>query len=88
MKRRLLLAALALTVIATDSQAGPFRRRAQTAYQPSYQPSYQSAYQPYSSAPYAAPSGEYTATSYYTPATSSDGVVTGEASIATPVAGS
>ena len=36
---RYLLAALALTAIATDSEAGPFRRRAQPAYQPTYQSS-------------------------------------------------
>lgn len=46
---RSLLAALALTAAATDSEAGPFRRRAQPTSQPSYQPApqptYQSAYQ-------------------------------------------
>lgn len=61
---RYLLAALALTVIATDSEAGPFRRRAQSAYQPTYQPVYESV----PSAPSAAsPSGEYVTS--YTPAT-------------------
>lgn len=35
---RSLLAALALTAAATDSEAGPFRRRAQPTSQPSYQP--------------------------------------------------
>ena len=72
MTHRLLLAALALTVVATESEAGPLRRRAQTAYQPTYQ----SAYQPYSYAPYSAdPSASGYVTSYYTPATTpSDGV--------------
>src|SRR5919109_3470726 len=37
MKFRCLLAALALTVMATDSMAGPSRRRAQPVYQPTYQ---------------------------------------------------
>ena len=41
MTMRYLLAALALTAIATDSEAGPFRRRAQSAYQPTYQPVYE-----------------------------------------------
>lgn len=52
---RFLIAALALTILATDSEAGPFRRRAQPAYQsPSYVPAV------------AIPAGEYV--SYYTPA--------------------
>jgi hypothetical protein len=38
---RSLLAGLALATVATDSEAGPFRRRAQPAYQPTYQPVYQ-----------------------------------------------
>jgi hypothetical protein len=72
MSHRLLLAALALTVVATDSEAGPLRRRAQTAY---YQPTYQSAYQPYSYAPsYSDPSASGYVTSYYTPAATTDGV--------------
>jgi len=64
MKFRLLLAALALAIIATDSQAGPFRRRAQSAYQPTYQqPVYESpTYTPSA----VAPSGEYVTN--YTPA--------------------
>lgn len=37
MKFRYLLAALALTTAATDSMAGPWRRRAQPSYQPTYQ---------------------------------------------------
>ena len=41
MTMRYLLAALALTAIATDSEAGPFRPRAQSAYQPTYQPVYE-----------------------------------------------
>jgi hypothetical protein len=54
MKLRYLLAALALTTAATDSMAGPFRRRAQ----PVYQQSYQQAYQPASSSPtYMPPAG-------------------------------
>jgi hypothetical protein len=52
MKLRYLLAALALTTAATDSMAGPFRRRAQ----PVYQQSYQQAYQPASSSPTYMPS--------------------------------
>lgn len=52
MKLRYLLAALALTIAATDSMAGPFRRRAQ----PVYQPSYQQAYQPASPSPTYMPS--------------------------------
>src|SRR5438874_4739618 len=39
---RSLIAALALAAAATDSQAGPFRRHAQPAYQPTYQPAYRS----------------------------------------------
>lgn len=45
---RFLLCAVALTTIATGSEAGPLRR----SYQPSYQPSYQSSYKPvYQSSP-------------------------------------
>jgi hypothetical protein len=51
MKFRCLIATLALTIVATDSLAGPFRRRAQPSYQPTYQgtyqPSYPSSYPPY-----------------------------------------
>jgi len=76
MMHRYLLAALALTAAATDSEAGPFRRHAQPAYQSSYQPVYQSpTYLPptvtpageyvTSYTPSAAPAGEYT--SGYTP---------------------
>jgi hypothetical protein len=43
---RSLLAGLALAVVATDSEAGPFRRSARSAYIPAYQPVYQPAYQP------------------------------------------
>src|SRR5262245_7940693 len=65
MTHRLLLAALALTVVATDSEAGPLRRRAQTAYQPTYQ----SASQPSAYAPYADTTASGYVTSYYSPAT-------------------
>jgi hypothetical protein len=65
---RSLIAALALTAVATDSEAGPLRRRAQPVYQPSY-PSYS----------YAPPAPvEYV--SNYTPAATGDsaaGVVVG-----------
>ena len=64
MTSRFLLAALALTVITTDSEAGPLRR----GYQPAYQPAYQSpAYTPYA----AAPVGGYatSSTPAYTPGT-------------------
>src|SRR5689334_14758887 len=43
---RSLLAGLALTTAATVSEAGPFRRHAQPAFQPSYQPAYQPTDQP------------------------------------------
>src|SRR5688572_29472905 len=46
MLSRSLLAALALTTAATDSEAGPFRRRAQPTYQSSWQPAYQPTNQP------------------------------------------
>ena len=63
MNFRYLLAAFALTAIATDSEAGPLRRHAQPAYQPTYQPVYES----YPSAPSAVtPTGEYVVS--YTPA--------------------
>jgi hypothetical protein len=45
MMHRCLLTALALALLATDSDAGPLRRRIQSTYQPSYQPSYQPVYQ-------------------------------------------
>src|SRR5262245_3989615 len=61
---RSLLAALALTSVAPDSQAGPFRRRAQSTYQSSWQPAYRPSYQEV----YGSPS--------YTPTTvTSDGVI-------------
>ena len=89
MTHRFLLAALALSVIATDSEAGPRRRGAQpTYYQPTYQPAYQPSYQPtYQSPTYSpssvTPAGEYAA--YYTPA-ASDGVSTADYTpAATPV---
>jgi uncharacterized protein YkwD len=56
MKLRYLLAALALTTAATDSMAGPFRRRAQPVYQQSYPQAYQPASQPTSSSPTYLPS--------------------------------
>jgi len=46
MRFRSLLAGLALATVATDSEAGPFRRYARQGNQPSYQPAYQPAYQP------------------------------------------
>jgi uncharacterized protein YkwD len=52
MKLRYMLAALALTTAATDSMAGPFRRRTQ----PVYQQSYQQAFQPASTLPTYMPS--------------------------------
>jgi hypothetical protein len=56
MKFRLLLAAFALTAVATDSEAGPFRRRAPV----------QPAYQPYSyPQPAATPAGGYTTAGEY-----------------------
>ncbi|SRR5581483_6572058 len=52
---RSLLAGLALTAAATDSDAGPFRRHAQPGYLPSYPPAYlptgQPVYQPPTVAP-------------------------------------
>src|SRR4029077_5254922 len=48
------LAALALAVLTPASQAGPFRRYYQPAYQPYYQPTYQSYYQPVYESPIAA----------------------------------
>jgi hypothetical protein len=63
MKFRYLLAALALTTAATDSMAGPWRRRTQPVYQPSYQQGYQS---PTYAPPAVSPNGEYV--SYYAPA--------------------
>jgi hypothetical protein len=82
MKVRYLLAALALTTAATDSEAGPLRRRAQPVYQPVYRP----AYQPYASGPVVttptAPGGEYV--SNYTPTvTTSSGVVINSTSVVT-----
>src|SRR5688500_2953962 len=73
---RFLIAAFALTV-ATDVEAGPFRRRAQQAtYQPTYPSAYQPAYQPvgqaYPSLPVTAPAGEYVAS--YTPAVAASDV--------------
>jgi uncharacterized protein YkwD len=68
MKFRYLLAALALTTAATDSMAGPWRRRAQPVYQsqPAYQPAYQPVYQTPTSMPSSATTdGGYV--SYYTP---------------------
>jgi hypothetical protein len=89
MMHRCLLAALALALLATDSDAGPLRRRGQPVYQPAYyqpvyqpsfQPSYQF-YQPYTVNPSTAvPAGEYT--SYYTP------VVTASATSPSPEASS
>ena len=80
---RSLLAGLALATVATDSEAGPFRRRAQPAYQPAAQPVYQApAYQQPSAV---VPSGEYV--SYYSPTvTSADGVVTSSSPVAMPAA--
>jgi uncharacterized protein YkwD len=64
MKFRYLLAALALTTAATDSLAGPWRRRAQPVYQS--QPAYQPVYQAPTYVPSAATTdGGYV--SYYTP---------------------
>jgi hypothetical protein len=79
MTPRFLLAALALTALATDSEAGPRRRGAQpTYYQPTYQPAYQSpAYSP----SVVTPAGEYA--TYYTPTES--GVYTANYTPATPV---
>lgn len=68
---RCLLVALALATLATDSEAGPLRRRAQTAY-PS--PSYQPAVMPY---------GAYT--THYTPTTTD--LNTGSDSIASSAVG-
>src|SRR5262245_55697221 len=65
MKFRLLLAALSLTVLATAAEAGPFRRRAQPAYQ---LPTYPSPETTYSTA------GEYVAN--YTPAATPDSQAT------------
>jgi uncharacterized protein YkwD len=62
MKFRYLLAALALTIAATDSQAGPWRRRAQQVS--SYQPVYQ---QTYSSPTYAPSTADGGYVSYYPP---------------------
>ena len=83
MQFRLLLAALALTIVASTSNAGPFRRNAQPvyqpAYQPMYQPSYQSTYQPVYQSPTYLPSADTPAGGYvtsYTPADSSSGVYT------------
>lgn len=83
MKFRYLLAALALTTAATDSKAGPWRRRAQPVYQPSYQQAYQS--------PTYAPSGVATDggyVSYYVPAVATETTtVTTESAPATYDAG-
>lgn len=76
MLNRCLLAALALTTVATASDAGPLRRRSQSVYQPSYQPTYQ-----YPS--YAPSAGGYSANpvtpveyvSGYTPTSAGAGVV-------------
>jgi hypothetical protein len=67
---RFLLAALALTTAATDSEAGPFRRRAQPAYPSAYQPTYQPVYEssPYTPSGVVVPTSEYVAS--YTPAAS------------------
>jgi len=67
MKFRYLLAALALTIAATDSKAGPWRRRAQPANQPTYQQGYQS---PTYTPPAVGPNGEYV--SYYAPAVTTE----------------
>src|ERR1051325_9612215 len=82
MKVRYLLAALALTTAATDSEAGPLRRRAQPVYQPVYQPAYQPyAYGPVVTTP-TTPGGEYV--SNYTPAvTTASGVVINSTSVVT-----
>jgi hypothetical protein len=78
MKFRYLLAALALTTAATDSMAGPWRRRAQPVYQS--QPAYQPVYQPPTTVPSAyTTDGGYV--SYYTPS-----VPTESSTYATPVA--
>ena len=53
MKCRYSLVALALATLATDSEAGPLRRRSQSSpqsyqsFQPTYQPTFQPTYQPY-----------------------------------------
>src|SRR5690242_570532 len=81
---RSLLAGLALTTCGTGSDAGPFRRHAQPAYQPSYQPYSQPVYPSSGFAPavgYATgPAATVTPAEYtsnYTPAvaTGSAGVV-------------
>ena len=65
---RCLLAALALTTAATNSEAGPFRRHTQPAYQPAYQPTYQPAYPSTTYLPSGVtPTSEYV--SNYTPLT-------------------
>ncbi|HSQ56076.1 MAG TPA: hypothetical protein VLM40_10040 [Gemmata sp.] len=63
MMLRCLIAALALTSFATDSEAGPFRRRAHQSYQPAYQ------WYPLSTA--VDPSSNYV--SYYSPPSGSSG---------------
>jgi uncharacterized protein YkwD len=69
MKHRLLLTALSLTVLATVAEAGPFRRRAQPAYQPAYQ------YPTYTQSPSTATAaGEYVTN--YTPAAVPDSAST------------
>jgi hypothetical protein len=85
---RCLLAALALATAATDSEAGPLRRRAQPAYQPVYQsPTY---YQSYPSPTYVQPAatpvvvGE--SATNYTPAVTPSGVYTSNYTpVSTPV---
>jgi hypothetical protein len=64
---RSLLAALALTAAATDSEAGPFRR-SRTSYQPVYQPACQS--------PVFLPSQPTYQAAYPSPTITSSGVVT------------
>ena len=63
MMLRCLIAALALATFATDSEAGPFRRRARPVYQPVYYPTY--------STPSTTPSSDYV--SYYSPVNSTAG---------------